>query len=159
MKPARVIVSGVCGAMCLFAVIFAGLRWSDAQGQQDTQKFEIAFCNISAFTDVAVALMYKQDAQKWWVAGWYPLPDGGCNLLGSFLRDSIYYYAEGSKGAVWRAADNDQTAASKCVDHNKAFEGDAGTPSCPTGQAAVRFKLIKIPAGTPRLTWTLTGGK
>jgi Protein of unknown function (DUF1036) len=160
MKRASVIAVGVCGALCLFAIGFLGPRWSRAGAQQqDGQKFEIAFCNISAFTDVAVALMYKQDAQRWWVAGWYALPDGGCSLLGSFLRDSIYYYAEGSKNSVWRAADNDQTAASKCVDHDKAFEGDAGAPACPQGQSAVRFKLLKIPAGTPRLTWTLTGGK
>ena len=161
MKPARVIVLAVvCGAVCLFAVISPGLRWSGAQAQQqDAQKFEIAFCNISAYTDVTVALMYKQDAQKWWVAGWYPLPDGGCSLLGSFLRDSIYYYAEGSKRSVWSAADNDQTAASKCVDHDKAFDGDASAPSCPAGQSAARFKLIKIPAAAPRITWTLTGGK
>jgi len=158
MRRPSVIAAVICAALCLFTIGFSGLRWSSAKAQQESPRFEIAFCNISAYSGVVVALMYKKDPQKWWVAGWYPIPNGACSLLGSFLRDSIYYYAEGNQDVVWRAADNDQTAASKCVDRAKAFESDPGAPSCPAGQSAVRFKLIKIPATIPRFTWSLSGG-
>ena len=49
-----------------------------AQPQQQSQDFQLAFCNISAFSAVVVALVRKEDAERWVVDGWYPVPNGGC---------------------------------------------------------------------------------
>jgi uncharacterized membrane protein len=130
---------------------------SHAQRPQDPT-FQLAFCNISTSTNVLVALSYKQEGERWLVNGWYAIPDNGCALLGSFPRDTIYYYAEGNKG-VWRATDTDQTAAIQCVDRAKWFQATASVPSCPAGQDAVRFRMIKVAPNKARLTWTLSGGK
>ncbi len=155
MKAMKLAVAVACSAL--------GVSSSDlSHAQQQSQTFQLAFCNISAYSNVVVALVHKQDGEKWAVGGWYPVPDNGCTLVGSFLRDTIYYFAEGSRGnttASWAAPDTDQNATSQCIDHNKTFQAAAGVPSCPAGQEAVRFRMINIPPNKPRITWTLTGGK
>jgi uncharacterized membrane protein len=123
------------------------------------QTFQLAFCNISAYSDVYVAITSRKDAQTWTVSGWYQIPDSGCTLVGSFPADTVYYYARGSNGAVWSAADDDQTGTGQCVDLQQWFTASAGVPTCPTGQQVGRFKMIKAQANQGRLTWTLTGGK
>jgi uncharacterized membrane protein len=144
----------ICSALSLLSV-----DASYAQ-QQSNSTFQIAFCNMSDYSSILVALVHKKDAQNWAVDGWYPVPDGGCAPAGSFLRDTIYYFAYSGEGAVWRAADDDQTATAQCIDYNKWFQGiAAGVSACPAGQQTVRFKMITIPANLPRLTWTLSGNK
>jgi uncharacterized membrane protein len=144
----------ICSALGLLSV-----KASHAQ-QQSNATFQIAFCNMSDYSNILVALVHKKDAQSWAVDGWYPVPDGGCAIAGSFVRDTIYYFAYSSEGAVWRAADDDQAATVQCIDYNKWFKGSAaGVSACPAGQQTVRFKTITIPANLPRLTWTLTGSK
>jgi uncharacterized membrane protein len=141
---------------------FLGLgAWLSAplHAQQQSSKFQLAFCNISTFNNVRVALAYRQDAQQWVLDGWYPVPDGGCTLLGSFLRDTIYYYAENDRGVKWRSSDTDKTAMLQCIDHEKAFRATASVPACPADQEPARFRMIKISPNQARLTWTLSGGR
>jgi hypothetical protein len=131
-----------------------------SHAQQKPNTFEMAFCNMSDFQSIWVALMHKKDAQTWAVDGWYPIPDYGCAPVGSFLRDTVYYFAYSSDGAVWQAGADDKTASAQCVDTNKWFQQPAsGVPTCPTGQQSVRFRLLTAPANAPTLTWTLTGSK
>jgi uncharacterized membrane protein len=134
---------------------------SSAHAQQQNQDFQLAFCNISAYTNVLVSVAHRQDGQSWRVDGWYPIPDFGCALIGSFQRDTVYYYANGrtSDGRVvaWSAADTDQTATSQCIDRDKFFQATAGVPSCPSGQELAKFKMIKVAPDRSRITWTLTG--
>jgi len=138
----------------------SAMQPSHPQPQAPGGNFQLAFCNMSDFRGMLVTLMHKKDAQSWEVEGWYPVPDSGCAPLGTFPRDTVYYFAQSSEGAVWRAADNDQTASVQCVDLNKWFQaGAAGTPTCPSGQQSVRFRMITVPANLPRVTWTLTGTK
>jgi uncharacterized membrane protein len=155
-------------ALKLTAAVVAGLAAGAASAQQapntsgqqqQSASFELAVCNMSAFQGVFVALMHKQDAQKWVVDGWYAVPDSGCSLLGTFLRDTVYYYAESNDGASWRAADTDQSVTPQCIDHNKLFTGPAGATSCPPGEVGVKFRTIKVPANQARLTWALTGSR
>ena len=128
--------------------------------QQSNTSFQMAFCNMSDYSNILVAVVHKKDAQNWAVDGWYPVPDRGCAPAGNFLRDTIYYFAYSSEGAVWRAADDDQTATAQCIDYNKWFQGTAaGVSACPAGQQSVRFKIITIPANLSGRTWTLTGSK
>ena len=148
LKP---LVAAICGAL---VVPVAGS--SRAEPQQN-QTFELAVCNLSDFQGVFLAVRHKQTAQKWVVDGWYAIPDGGCTFIGSFQRDTIYYYAESNDGANWAANANDQTGQSECIDHDKWFQQTAGGPSCSTGQAPVKFRLITIPSNLPRLTFSLTG--
>jgi uncharacterized membrane protein len=148
----------VAGAMvcCAAGLALAG----SVSAQQQSQDFQLAFCNISSYQHVLVSLAYRQDAQRWLVDGWYPLPDHGCALVGSFQRDAVYYYATGrtSDGRIvnWAAGDNDQSATAQCIDREKFFRANTGVPSCPTGQELVKFKVIKIAPNRPRMTWTLS---
>ena len=69
MKAWKIAIAGACGA-------FGGLSATSAMAQAN-QTFQLAFCNISAFSDVYVAITSKGDAQRWNVSGWYPIPDSG----------------------------------------------------------------------------------
>jgi uncharacterized membrane protein len=127
--------------------------------QQPAPTFELAMCNMSDYSSVFVALRQKQDAQKWTVSGWYPLPDRGCAFLGRFQRDAVYYYAKSDEGVSWSPDANDQSASTQCVDQNKYFQGAADVGTCPAGQIAVRFRMLQVPTNMSRRTWTLTGSK
>jgi uncharacterized membrane protein len=151
MKAFKLAAAAVCGTL---GGAFAGS--SHAQ-QTQNPTFELAMCNLSDFQGVFVALRYKQDAQIWAVEGWFAIPDGGCAFIGSFLRDTIYYFAESIDGGVWRAADTDKTATSGCIDHNKRFKWVENGSSCPAGQVTAKFRLITVPTNLSRLTYTLTG--
>src|SRR5262249_28255763 len=89
MKALKLAAAVVVGTL---AVLVAGVPEAQqapspsSQQQQPSASAEVAVCNMSAFQGVFVALMHKQDAQKWVVEGWYAVPDSGCTLLGSFLR-------------------------------------------------------------------------
>jgi hypothetical protein len=85
--------------------------------------------------------------------------DRGCTLLGNFLRDTVYYYAENDRGAKWPADGANLPVVAQCIDHNKTFRATASMPSCPADQEPAKFRLLKIAPNQPRLTWTLTGGK
>jgi uncharacterized membrane protein len=150
MKVSRLAVAVFCSAL---GAAFAGS--SHAQ-QKPNPTFELAMCNLSDFQGVFVALRHKQNAQKWAVDGWYAIPDGGCTFIGTFLRDTIYYFGESNDGAVWSAADTDKTAAAECIDLEKTFKRASGG-SCAEGQLTARFRLITVPANLSRLTFTLTG--
>ncbi len=135
---------------------------SPTQGQQQTtEEFQLAICNMSSFSRVLVAVAHRQDAQRWAVAGWYPVPDGGCAITDTFKGNSVYYYAFGETRdgnlVFWEAAENDKTASAQCVDHNKFFRLTAGVPNCATGQDLARFRPIRATPNQLRTTFTLTG--
>jgi uncharacterized membrane protein len=143
-------------ALKLAAAVVCSALSGSAYGQQNPNPtFELAMCNLSDFQGVFVALRHKQDARKWAVDGWYAIPDGGCTFIGTFLRDTIYYFAESNDGGVWSAAETDKTAAPECIDLDKTFKRVSGG-SCPADQLTARFRLITVPANLPRLTYTLT---
>jgi uncharacterized membrane protein len=150
-------VAAICGA--LVVLFFGSSRAQQAPTQTRNPTFELAVCNLSDFQGVFFALRHKQDAQKWAVDGWYAIPDGGCTFIGTFPRDTIYYYAESNDGAAWRGDNTDQTAQSECIDHDKWFRQTAGGSACSAGQVAVKFRLITIPPNLPRLTFSLTGSR
>jgi uncharacterized membrane protein len=154
LKIAAVILASIVGVCCAGA-LYAQQR----PPAQQNATFELAMCNMSDFQGVFVALMHKQDAQKWIVNGWYAIPDQGCTFLGSFLRDTVYYYAESNDNAVWRGADTDQSVVPQCIDHDKLFQGPAGVKSCPAGEVGIKFRTIKVSPTTTRLTLPLTGRK
>src|SRR5215472_5863701 len=98
-------------AAVILASLGAAFAGSSHAQQKQNPTFELAMCNLSDFQGMFVALRHKRDVQKWAVDGWYAIPDGGCTLIGSFLRDTIYYVAESNDGGHWTAADTDKTAA------------------------------------------------
>ncbi len=141
----------------------AGLGLSSlTQAQQTTQEFQLAFCNMSSFSRVLVAIAHREDGQRWAVDGWYPVPNYGCSLAGTFKGDSVYYYAFGvardGSYAFWTAEENDKAASAQCVDHTKFFRVTAGLPTCATGYDTARFRQIRAIPNRPRTTFTLTGG-
>jgi uncharacterized membrane protein len=164
MNKAGISKAGMNGVRLVAAFVFTsalvpapGAR-SQTPQQSQSATFELAMCNLSDFKGAFVALSHKQDAQKWLVNGWYAIPDNGCTFIGTFLRDTIYYYAQSNDGGVWRGSDTDQTSRAECIDPDKWFQVADG-PTCSTGLAATKFRLITVPASAPRLTYTLTGKK
>ena len=148
--------STALAAMVGAALVISPVNPSRAEQQN---RFQLAFCNISALTDVMVALIHKRDAQTWTVEGWYPIPDNSCTLLGSFMRDTVYWYGEGinknRQRTWWVPAETDKNASSQCIDRDKTFRASTGSPACPTGQVLAKFLMLTIPPDLPRLTFTL----
>jgi len=128
-----------------------------AQAPQ-TNKFELAMCNISNVPGVFAALVHQREAQQWEVEGWYAVPDWGCVLLGSFLRDSVHVYAESRQGGAWKPVETDRSGRLECVDHRKWFYAVAGTRECAPGQTRVRFRALQVAPEDGRLTWSIGGG-
>jgi|tagenome__1003787_1003787.scaffolds.fasta_scaffold20819486_1 hypothetical protein len=138
------------------------------QQRKQQQTFTFAVCNLSPVSNVYVALMTRDvsDAQAqaqappqpqvWRVHGWYPIPDGGCNFIGSFAGGSIYYYAFGS-GEEEAAPDDDARASRQCVNKNDAFSAPAGTP-CREGEVPVNFKRRDVDPMALGETLLLGGG-
>lgn len=129
--------------------------YSPAQeaAQQRSPTFELAMCNMTDVHGLFVAIASKQTSQKWWVTGWYALPDYGCTLIGTFPRDAVYFYAESTIAGVTSTAP-DNTPISACIDHDRLFQGPTGGKACPQDQERVDFTPIKVPATTPRVTFT-----
>jgi hypothetical protein len=132
---------------------------SGAQPQQGAKTFQLAFCNVSRARPVYIAITRRKDGERWAVEGWYPLLDFGCSIIGNFEADTVYFYAIGIRNnqyVTWGGAENDETAATQCIDRNKAFGGFiAAAPGCPAGQTSVRFLRLKVPQDAPRYTFTL----
>ena len=84
-------------------------------------RFELAMCNISGVPGIFVALAHRHEAQQWQVDGWYAVPDWGCVLIGSFLRDTVYVYAESREGTAWKPVETDRSGRLECVDHRNGF--------------------------------------
>jgi uncharacterized membrane protein len=131
------------------------------QQKQQKQTFSLALCNRSTATSVNVVLLYRppNDPDKWQVEGWYPLPDGGCQLIGSLYGDRLYWYAMGNGGkAVWSAPDNDANASTQCIDPRKAFRFAAGS-DCGDEKTLVRMRRVNINPTLSMYTLTLQGGE
>ena len=156
MKAFKVPIIVACSALGISLI-------GAVNAQQPNPEFQLAFCNISAYSSVLVAVTRRQDAGRWLVEGWYPIPDQGCALLGSFLKDTIYYYAYGKTNddriVTWSPPETDQTATMQCIDRDKSFRAQSGVPSCPPDQQAARFRMLKVNPNLARTTWTLTGGR
>ena len=150
-------LSAICGALVVLLIGSARAQQPPAPAQNPT--FQLAVCNLSDFQGAFFAIKHKQSADSWTVNGWYAIPDGGCTLVGTFQRDTFYYYAESNDGARWNGAGTDQTAQSECVDRDKWFRQAAATTACAASQTAQRFRMITVPASLARLTFSLTGKK
>ena len=150
------------------------LKLTGAQAQllreqqlKQQHSFSFAACNLSSVGNVYVALMTKDasDAQAsqsspasaWRVHGWYPIPDHGCNFIGTFPGERIYYYAFGNNDEDWAARDDDPQAARQCVNKKDAFSAPAGT-SCREGEEAVNFKRRDVDPMAMGETLLLGGG-
>lgn len=146
-------------AVVLAALLVLLVPSAPSAQQQQPKTFQLAFCNVSAATPIWIAIMHRKDASKWAVEGWYPLLGTGCSILGSFQLDTFYFYAFGirnNRWVVWSPADGDQSASTQCVDRDQAFTGVlGGTPDCPKGQVAVRFRKLQLKDDTQAFTFTL----
>jgi uncharacterized membrane protein len=116
-------------------------------------------CNISNIPSVFVALTHRQDAQSWRVEGWYAIPDAGCALIGKFMRDTVYVYAESQDGASWKPVETDRAGRAECVDHKQWFAAVAGTSTCEPGQMRVRFRMLQVAPDEARVTWSISGAR
>jgi uncharacterized membrane protein len=155
----RVGVSSARGLAALLALPALAFFPDAAHAQApQTDKFELAMCNISNVPGVFAALVHQRGAQQWEVEGWYAVPDWGCVLLGSFLRDSVHVYAESRQGGAWKPVETDRSGRLECVDHRKWFYAVAGARECAPGQTRVRFRALQVAPEDARLTWSIGGG-
>jgi len=145
------------GVLLAFFALVLSLHPAHAQAPQ-IDRFELAMCNISNVPGVFAALVHQREAQQWEVEGWYAVPDWGCVLLGSFLRDSVHVYAESRQGGAWKPVETDRSGRLECVDHRKWFYAVAGTRECAPGQTRVRFRALQVAPEDGRLTWSIGGG-
>jgi uncharacterized membrane protein len=157
IRALRTTAALAAGALVLFA---AGAPSAQPQGGSGGT-FQLAFCNISGFQTARVAITHRKDAQRWAVDGWFPIPDGGCSIIGTFQLDTVYYYAMASNPSngntvYWGAADDDKTATSQCIDEEKAFSTWAAVPNCPAQQSPKRFRALKVNPNTRTFTFTLS---
>ena len=119
------------------------------QQQKQQQTFSFAACNLSSISGVNLALAVRQvsDPQKWQVYGWFAIPDNGCNYIGTFGGEDLFWYAF-SNTVAWTAPDTDRTASKQCIDKVHAFNEIAGA-KCKPGQVAVNFRRWDVdPAST-----------
>ena len=142
-------------ALGALAVLLQPVR---AQPPQEA-RFELAMCNISGTPSIFAAVAHRREAHQWQIEGWYAVPDWGCVLIGSFLRDTVYVYGEAREGTVWKAVETDRSGRLECVDHRKWFYAVAGSRDCAGGQTRVRFRMLQIAPEKDRLTWSITGSR
>jgi hypothetical protein len=126
------------------------------QRQQQTDNFTLSLCNRSAATNVHMALAVQQvgSSQDLQALGWFAVPDGGCDLIGTFRGDHLYWYAEGvnnNKTKVWSALDTDQTALKQCINPVNAFQLPA-TARCQSGQKLINFWRRNVGPTLPNVT-------
>jgi uncharacterized membrane protein len=130
------------------------------QQSQQRQTFTLALCNRSKAKNVRVAILYRppDTPAKWEVKGWFALPDGACNVIGSMYGDRLYYYAEGDGGkSVWSAPEDDKRASRQCIDRNDGFTIAAGA-SCEGTQVLAGFRRWDIDPSASMVTYSLWGG-
>ncbi len=130
------------------------------QQQQPRETFTFAVCNQSPVTRMSFALMVKlvEGPQRWQALGWYSIPDNGCELIGTFHGDRLYWYAEALRGkdrVVWSAPDTDQTASKQCIHPNNAFQL-AATTKCQSGQVLVNFRRWDVDPSLSNVTVNFT---
>jgi Putative metallopeptidase/Protein of unknown function (DUF1036) len=128
------------------------------QQQQQTDNYIVSVCSHSAVTKISVAVVTEPvGSSQWQAMGWFQIPDGGCEVIGTFHGDHLYWYAEGikdNKKVVWSAPQNDQTALKQCIQPNNGFQL-AETARCQTGQALVNFWRRDVDPAFPDITLRL----
>jgi hypothetical protein len=129
------------------------------QQQQQTDLFTLALCNRSAVNNVHVALagQFGDDPQHLEALGWFAVPDGGCNLVGTLRGTQFYWYAEGinnNRRRVWSAPNNEPTALKQCIDPVNAFQLPASS-RCQSRQKLVNFRRWKLDLSRPNTTIAL----
>jgi hypothetical protein len=131
----------------------------DQQQSAQTDSFSMALCNRSAVTKVHVALAAElvEAPGTMQALGWFQIPDGACELVGTFRGDRVYWYAEGvnnNKPAIWSAAENDATGLRQCIDPVNSFQSPA-SERCQSGQKVVKFRRWNVDPSLFNVTITL----
>ncbi len=127
------------------------------QQRQEAKIYSLSVCNLGTVPNVFAAILVQtiDNPKQWLSLGWFSIPNGGCNLIGSFSGERAYLYAEGNNGKVsWRARDDDKTAARQCIHPENPFE-IAATARCQQGQVARNFVRVDLEPGSTGFTWRI----
>lgn len=120
------------------------------------QTFNLQVCNKSTVSaSVAVAALTSPGASQFLIEGWWTVPAGNCQTVGSFPTGSFYYYAEetGNSGYQWNG-----TAGNLCVQYPGPFARvDSGNSSynCQSNEVLRGFISEMVPSNENTLTWNL----
>jgi len=142
-----------CGTIVLsFALVVLCLGSVAARAQT----FNFQVCNKSTVSaSVAVAALTSPGASQFLIEGWWTVPAGNCQTIGSFPTGSFYYYAEetGNSGYQWNG-----TAGNLCVQYPGPFARvDSGNSSynCQSSEVLRGFISEMVPSNENTLTWNL----
>jgi uncharacterized membrane protein len=121
----------------------------------EAQTFNFQVCNQSGVSaSVAVSGLTAVGSNQWNVEGWWTVPTGSCQVLGSFpISSEFYYYAEqtGASQNQWSG-----NALNLCVQYPGPFDriNSAGY-NCQSSEALREFNAASIPSNEGTFTWTL----
>jgi len=118
------------------------------------QTFNFQVCNQSGVSaSVAVSSLSGVGSSQWHVEGWWIVPSGSCQVLGSFPDGWFYYYAEqtGASQNEWTG-----TALDLCVQYPGPFDrvNYAGY-TCQSSEQLRGFNGTLMPSNEGTFTWTL----
>jgi uncharacterized membrane protein len=139
------------GASLLF---FAWMTLCAGSLTAQAQTFSFQVCNQSGVSaSVAVDSQTGAGGSQFHVEGWWVVPSGSCQVLGSFPVGWFYYYAEqtGASQNEWNG-----NALDLCVQYPGPFDrvNYAGY-SCQSSEQLRGFNGQVIPSNEGTFTWTL----
>jgi uncharacterized membrane protein len=144
----RSVKSGAIVFLFALAVLCTGSVMARAQ------TFNFQVCNQSAVSaSVAIAALTAPGASQWQVEGWWVVPAGNCQTLGTFPDGWFYFYAEetGASGNQWAGTD-----VQLCVQYPGPFSRvDPANYSCQTNEVLRGFTGEQIPSNEGSFTWNL----
>ena len=148
----RVARSGL--VVFLFALAELWVCSANVQAQTSGQTFQFQVCNTSSISaSVAITNLVAVGDSRFEVQGWWTVPAGTCQIIGTYPTGWFYFYAEqtGNSQNVWQGTD-----AQLCVQHPGPFDRiNLSGYNCQSNETLVGFTGENMAADTGTFTWTL----
>jgi uncharacterized membrane protein len=146
MKDAR---SGL--AIFLLALAAIWIRPADAQGATTFQFQVCNTANVSA--SVAITHLVSVTDNRWETQGWWTVPAGSCQMVGTYPTGWFYYYAEETGNGQIYWGDN---TTQVCVQHPGPFDRiNISNYTCQSNEALANFSGQDMSSVNGTFTWTL----
>jgi uncharacterized membrane protein len=113
--------------------------------------FQHTVCNKSNYNAwVAISNRVKPGGNVWRNHGWYAVPRGACQYMGTFPKGTYYWYAIDDQNGHWGGDGKDPDELT-CVNLRAAFDFSYSDTAgaCPAGMQSARFiKLQNVTTDT-----------
>jgi uncharacterized membrane protein len=141
-------------SLAIFLLALTAMWMRPANAQAQTFQFQV--CNTSTISaSVSISHLVSVGDNRFEVQGWWTVPAGGCQIIGTYPAGWFYYYAEqtGSNGQLYWGDNTLQL----CVAHPGPFDRiNLSGYSCQSSETLVGFSgedVSSSAGGT--FTWTL----